>query len=105
MHSHITPIFCAVALLCGNAAAATIDFDGLAPGSTVTTIDGVTFGSNTGLDLIVSTGLETTSGANYLGVDDGFSESFLPGDEINFDFDMAITSLSITAVTTAFFAG
>lgn len=82
-----------------SASAVTIDFDSLAPGTTVTTIEGVTFSSNIGCcDLIVSTGLETTSGANYLGIDDGGTESFLGGDEITFDFDQAVLSLTLSVV-------
>ena len=37
-----------------KAQAVGIDFDGMSPGSPVTSIEGVTFSSNTGLDLIVS---------------------------------------------------
>ncbi|MEO0880162.1 MAG: hypothetical protein AAFY22_10675 [Pseudomonadota bacterium] len=79
-----------------------IDFDDLAPGAVVSSIDGVTISSNIGLDLVVSTGLQTTSGDNYLGVDDGGTQSFLGLDEVTFDFDEAITSFSLTAVTTPF---
>jgi len=79
-----------------------IDFDALAAGTPVTTIDGVTFSSNTGLDLIVSNVFDAASGDNYLGVDDAGDEVFLPffGDVITLDFDVAITKLSVSFVST-----
>jgi hypothetical protein len=42
---------------------------------------GITFTNSSGLDIIVSTGFPTTSGTNYLGVDDGKDEVFLPPDD------------------------
>jgi hypothetical protein len=59
----------------------TLDFETPPAGTTIPNGDsmgGITFTSSIGLDLIVSTGFETTSGSNYLGVDDGGDEVFLP---------------------------
>ncbi|MCB1760030.1 MAG: hypothetical protein KDI68_09675 [Gammaproteobacteria bacterium] len=88
-------------LLCANVHAVVIDFDSAPPGTPVTTIDGVTFSSNIGLDLIVSDLFDAASGGNYLGVDDGGFELFLPfyGDIITLDFATAIGSLSVSCVT------
>ncbi|KPJ91869.1 MAG: hypothetical protein AMJ53_10550 [Gammaproteobacteria bacterium SG8_11] len=87
-----------------GAQATLIDFDALAPGTPVTTIEGVTFSSNTGLDLIVSNIFDAASGDNYLGVDDDWDEVFLPffGDVITLDFAEAITSLTVSFVSTPF---
>ena len=54
-----------------------------------------------GLDLIVSSVFDTSSGQNYLGVNDGGSEAFFPGDTIDLVFDTAITSLSVNFISTA----
>lgn len=89
--------------LASAARAATIDFDSLAPGTAVTTLPGVSFAfSDPGFGLIVSTGLETTSAPNYLGVDDGGSELFLPGDVVTLAFASPIGFLSASFVSTAF---
>ena len=95
--------FTAIALLLGSEAqAVVIDFDDLSAGAPVTSIEGVTFSSNTGLDLIVSNVFDAASGENYLGVDDGLSEVFLPsfGDIVTLDFAAAITSLSVSFIST-----
>ena len=91
-------------IICTKAQAVVIDFDGLSPGTPVTSIEGVTFSSNTGLDLIVSNVFDAASGENYLGVDDGLSEVFLPsfGDVVTLDFASAIKSLSVSFISTPF---
>ncbi len=87
-------------LLAYNAHAVVIDFDALAPGTPVATIDGVTFSSNIiGYDLVVSTGFDTTSGLNYLGVDDGGFEVFFPQDVVTLTFADAITSLTVNFIS------
>ncbi len=93
-----------VLLLCADAQAGIIDFDSTAPGTPVTSIEGVDFSSNTGLDLIVSNVFDAASGDNYLGVDDGGVEVFLPsfGDVVTLDFATGITSLSISFISTPF---
>ncbi len=93
------------ALFAGAAHAVTIDFDTLAPGDVVTTLSGVTFTSNTGLDLIASNRFDADSGDNYLGVDDsalGGNESFLPalGDVVTLQFADPIVSLTASFVST-----
>lgn len=56
---------------------------------------GIGFRSNTGMDLIVSDHFDTTSPFNYLGVDDGFSNEFVSGHEIYFDFNGLIQAFGI----------
>jgi len=84
------------------AGATIIDFDALAPGTLVNTIEGVTFASSVnaiGLDLVVSTGFNTTSGSNYLGVNDGGFEVFFPGDVVSLSFAVPITSLTVDFIS------
>ena len=83
-----------------GALAATIDFDGMSAGDPVSVISQVTFSSNTGLDLMIFTGLPTTSGSNYLGVADGEDGYFLGswGDEIYLDFAAGVTSISVSFI-------
>jgi hypothetical protein len=87
---HVTP----------SAQAATINFDNLSAGTAVTTLQGVTFGSTTGLGLVVSNQFDTTSSPNYLGVDDGGSQLFLAGDTITFDFAAPVVSFNLNVVST-----
>ena len=94
-----------ILLVSPTANAVTIDFDSLVSGSLVNSINGVTFSSSVtpefGLDLIVSSVFDTSSGENYLGVGDGGSGAFFPGDTIDLVFDAAITSLSINFISTS----
>ena len=90
-----------VFLLFTYAWGATIDFDDLLPGSDVFTIGVVGFSSNIiGYDLVVSNTFDTTSGENSLGVDDGGSRVFLPGDVVTLSFSVPITSLSANFIST-----
>lgn len=102
MKSCLSRVICAFIFLTSPAAyAAVIDFDGLTPGDLVTTLGGVTFSSNiVGYDLIASSGFDTTSSSNYLAVDDGGFEVFLPGDVITLDFATPINSLSVSFIST-----
>lgn len=89
-----------------DAAAATINFDDRAAGSSVTTINtgssgSVTFSVNSALALVVGSGFATTSGANYLAVDDGLSGLFLGGDVVTLVFSIPVTRISLTAIATA----
>jgi hypothetical protein len=92
-------------LLPGFTFATTINFDDLSPGTVVSTIQDVTFTSSVtpeyGLDLIVSSVFDTSSGENSLGVDDGGTEVFLPGDTIDLLFATPITSLSVNFISTS----
>lgn len=99
----VTSLALAVALLAGRSApAVTIDFDKLAPGTVVTTLEGVTFTFNDpSFDLVVATGFATTSPDNYLGVDDGLDDLFLPGDVLGMSFDSPLAALSLAVVTSA----
>ena len=59
----------------------TLDFEATSAGTTIPeggSLGGITFTDSIGLDLIVSTGFDTTSGGQYLGVDDGGDEVFVP---------------------------
>jgi len=93
-----------VATIATAANAGVINFDGLTPGDVVVTIDGVTFSYSPndpldgGFSLGVSTGAETSSMANYLGVQDGSSEFFKPGDLVNLIFAAAISQLDVTFI-------
>jgi hypothetical protein len=83
-----------------SASPITINFDSLSSGTLVSMIDGVTFSTNIiGYDLVVSQIFETTSGSNYLGVNDGGLEVFLPGDVITLSFDSPITALSLDFIS------
>ena len=96
-----------VATVTTSANAGVINFDGLTPGEVVVTIDGVTFSyspSNSldsGFPLVVSTGFETSSMDNYLGVQDGSSEFFKPGDIVNLAFAAAISQLDVTFIASS----
>lgn len=83
----------------GIAYAIAIDFDGYAAGTIITVVSGVQFQSDTGFDLTVSDLFETTSGTNYLGVNDGGFEVFLPGDVITLTFEIPIHSLSVSFIS------
>ena len=85
-----------------GAQAVVIDFDSLSAGDPVNTLSGVTFSSNTGLQLIASDVFDAASGSNQLGVDDGGDEVFLPfwNDLVTLDFASPITSLSVSFVST-----
>jgi hypothetical protein len=89
-------------LSAGSSQAGVIDFDSLSPGDPVNVIDDVTFSSNTGLQLIASNRFDAASGDNYLGVDDGLSEAFLPffGDLVTLEFGTGINSLSVSFIST-----
>lgn len=69
-------------------AATTLDFDGVAAGTTLasgTTLDGITFTYDFGGPLLqVSDGFDTTSAPNFLGTDDG--DVLLDGDEFSLTF-------------------
>ena len=83
-----------------NASALLIDFDSLTAGDTVNEVDGVSFSSNTGLGLIVSDIFDTTSGENYLGVNDGADEVFLGSfnDQIYLSFSQDVIGISVSFV-------
>ena len=87
-----------------EAGADVIDFDAIAAGTAVTTVGGVSITATDinafALDLVVSDLFDTDSGENYLGVDDGGFEVFLPGDTITLDFVAPITMLTVSFITT-----
>jgi hypothetical protein len=76
----------------------TLTFEGLSVGTTIPdggTAAGITFTSSIGLDLIVSSGFDTTSGFNYLGVADGADEVFIALDEWEMLFAAPIQALGL----------
>lgn len=79
----------------------TVDFDSLSPGTVVTTMSDVSFGFNDpSVDLVVSTGLESTSSQNYLGAQGGLNDSFLPLDVLMLTFSVSVTHLSLAVIST-----
>ncbi|MEZ4331721.1 MAG: hypothetical protein R3F35_08195 [Myxococcota bacterium] len=90
------------------ARAQTIDFDGLPSGSVVTMVGSTTLGhAEPGIDLVVATGLPTTSAPNYLGAADPQSPTsdsqdlFLPGDTLQILLGSPVPSLSVVVLSTA----
>jgi hypothetical protein len=76
----------------------TVSFEDLSVGTTIptgSTAGGITFTSSIGLDMIVSSGFATTSGANYLGIDDGADEVFLALDEWEMAFAAPLQALGL----------
>lgn len=69
------------------------DFETLIPNGSQ--FGSITYNLNSGSDLIVSSNFSTTSPLNYLGVDDGFSNEFLSGDELTFTFDSLIQAFGL----------
>ena len=78
-----------------------LDFETETPGAVVpsgSAVGGINFTYSLDggtLDLIVSTGFDTVSGANYLGVDDGFDEVFLSGDGFTMTYGGAINAVGL----------
>lgn len=97
--AHLLTVAC-MALIAPFVDAGIIDFDGETPGEIVSTLAGVDFSSNLpgALELIVSTGFDTTSSPNYLGVNDGGDEVFFGGDELYLLFSDPITALSVSFI-------
>jgi hypothetical protein len=81
-----------------------VDFNGLTPGSVVTSTGGIGFSyvplqsQLSGFPLIVSSGFAASSGARYLGVQDGRSEFFQPGDRVDLTFGSPVTRVDVTFV-------
>lgn len=81
--------------------ATTVTFDGSVAGTIISnqsTFDGIELSTNTGQDLIVSDHFDTSSPFNYLGIDDGFSNEFLSGDEISFNFNVPVFAFGLFIV-------
>lgn len=78
-----------------------VDFDNVDAGTPITEgdlFDGVRFSSNTDEGLIVTDHFQTTSGLNYLGLDDGFSNEFRSGDELTFGFADPVLAFALTII-------
>lgn len=87
-----------------NAQGVIVDFNALAPGSVVTSAGGVGFAYGplqnelSGFPLVVSSGFAASSGARYLGVQDGRSEFFQPGDRVDLAFATPVTRVDVTFI-------
>ena len=81
----------------------TFDFETSPAGTIIpngSSIGGITFTSSIGLDLIVSAGFATTSGSNYLGVDDGGDEVFLPPTDLwEMSFGAPLNAIGLYLIT------
>ncbi|MFO0688593.1 MAG: hypothetical protein U0900_07785 [Myxococcota bacterium] len=81
-----------------------VDFNALSAGSVVTSVSGVGFtyvpfdSDQSGFPLIVSSGFASSSGARYLGVQDGRTEFFQAGDAVNLSFPSAVDRVAVTFV-------
>ncbi len=86
--------------------ASTVDFDSLAAGTPLsdgTTLSQVSLGfersaASIGLDLVVSDRYVTTSGLNFLGVGDGFSEQFLNDDGLSLAFVAPVHAIGLYVI-------
>ena len=82
--------------------ASTLDFEGLASGTTLpsgSSEDGITFTyAIDGLSLLVTDSFDTTSGSNSLGLTGG-DDALLDGDEITLSFDSSIKALGLFFIT------
>lgn len=108
MPSMIALLGCLAALLAGSPAAAQlIDFDALAPGTIVTTIAPATFShSDQGIDLVVASGLPSTSAPNALGAAYLYGPTndpqslFLPGEVLALALAAPATQISLAVIST-----
>jgi hypothetical protein len=93
----------AVAALPGTVSS-TLNFDALAVGSSPDGENGIHFQFNGDFfgdvyDIVVTSGFDTTSGANYLGIDDGGSGVFLALDDWEMSFDSPLLALGMFFIT------
>jgi len=86
--------------------ATTLDFDSIASGTIVNsgdTLGGITFTYSIGpppVDMAVVSDFETTSGTNYLGLDDpGNSNLFIAGDTFSLAFDSPVNAVGMYFVS------
>ena len=92
----------------GSVAAATIDFDDLAPGTSVSTIGDTTFAhSDAGASLVVASGRITSSAPAYLGAEAGSGPTgdsqnlMLPGESLSLGFATPTYALELKVISTA----
>lgn len=81
--------------------ASIVDFDAVDAETLIpegAAFEGITFTTNTGLDLIVSDHFDTTSPLNYLGVADGFSNEFFSGHELTFSFARRVQAFGLSII-------
>lgn len=84
----------------------TLNFDSTASGTTISsgsTLGGITFTYSIGpppTDMMVATGFDTTSGSNYLGLDDaGNYDQFIDGDQFTLGFATPINAVGMYFIT------
>lgn len=78
-----------------------INFDNVDAGTVIPNggqFGGITFGLNSDSDLVVSDNFLSTSPFNFLGLDDGFSNEFLSGDELTFGFESQVQAFGLFIV-------
>jgi len=97
------------AAVAGSSGLATLDFESVAAGTTIPnggSAGGIIFNQAIGFDLLVDStpvsGLTTTSGDNYLGVDDGVQFQFLGGDSFTMDFGATIQAVGLFVIGAPF---
>jgi hypothetical protein len=79
----------------------TIDFDDVDAATPIAEgvpFQGIEFTTGFGPGLVISDNFQTTSGLNALGLDDGFSNEFLSGDELLFGFVDPVQALGLSIV-------
>lgn len=93
-------------LAAAGGSAQTLDFDSLASGTTIasgSSVGGITFTYSIGappLSMMVASDFLTTSGSNYLGLDDsGNYNQFIAGDEFTLSFASPVTAVGMYFIT------
>lgn len=91
----------------GGLTSSVLDFESVSAGTVVP--DGTAFGNVTltynrsalsvGLDMIVADQFVTTSGSNYLGVDDGFNQFFFNDDGVTMGFASPVHAVGLFIIT------
>lgn len=98
-----------LAALPGGAPPFTLDFEAQTPGDVVLsgdTLGGITFtysiddGDGGFLNMIVSSAFDTTSGDNYLGLDEAPDNTFIAGDGFTMTFGGTVNAVSLFVVST-----
>jgi hypothetical protein len=81
----------------------TLNFDSQTVGTNIadgSSLNGITFDYDfDGLEMLVSDQYDTTSGDNYLGINDGSDESFFAGDSFTLSFDSTINAFGLLIIS------
>ena len=87
-----------------NAQGVVVDFDAISPGTVVGDLGGVGFlyapvdVRASGFPLVVSSGFASSSGRRYLGVQDGRSQFFRPGDGLQLTLAAPVDRLAVSFI-------